>query len=139
MLTKIAAGDEVATAGAARQVVEVGDQYLTRRSEVSERRERQAAEIPGFAASPQGDGQGRMISYPAGRLRSLRSCSRSGFFWRSQFVREESALQLARYAPRCCRPTAPISDAARVERRQPTGSFLDQGRLTLRFASKQDQ
>jgi preprotein translocase subunit SecD len=53
---------------------------------------------------------------------------------------EESALQLARD-----RAVVSLSDRASVEQLlqeksvTPTGAFLDQGRLTLRFASKQDQ
>jgi preprotein translocase subunit SecD len=53
---------------------------------------------------------------------------------------EESALQLARD-----RAVVSQSDRASVEQLlqdkgvTPTGAFLDQGRLTLRFASKQDQ
>ncbi|HWS69938.1 MAG TPA: protein translocase subunit SecD [Steroidobacteraceae bacterium] len=53
---------------------------------------------------------------------------------------EESALQLARD-----RAVVSPSDRSSVEQLlkdkgvTPTGSFLDQGRLTLRFASKQDQ
>ena len=53
---------------------------------------------------------------------------------------EESALQLARD-----RAVVTPSDRASVEQLlqeksvTPTGAFLDQGRLTLRFASKQDQ
>ncbi len=53
---------------------------------------------------------------------------------------EESALQLARD-----RAVVSLSDRTSVEQLlhekgvTPTGAFLDQGRLTLRFASKQDQ
>ena len=53
---------------------------------------------------------------------------------------EESALQLARD-----RAVVSLSDRSSVEQIlkdkgvTPTGAFLDQGRLTLRFASKQDQ
>ena len=43
-------------------------------------------------------------------------------------------------APPCSRPTAPASSSCSSPRAvKPTGAFLDQGRLTLRFASKQDQ
>ena len=54
---------------------------------------------------------------------------------------EESALQLARdrAAVHATRPRPPSSSCCKDKGVTPTGAFLDQGRLTLRFASKQDQ
>ena len=141
MLSKIAQGDEVATTGGILgKVTEVGEQFLT--LEIAERREHQAAEASGGAASAQGDGQERMISYPRWKIvlvavvmrarhlpGTCPTCSarRTRCSWRAT-------------APPCRRATA-ISVVQLLESKsvKPTGAFLDQGRLTLRFASKQDQ
>ena len=140
MLSKIAAGDEVATTGGILgKVTDVGDQFLTARNR--QRREHQAAEIPSCAGAAQGHGQERMISYPRWKIVLVAVVLVIGIFLAlPNLFGEENALQLAR-------DRAAVLDSDRIAVEQilkdkgviPTGSFLEQGRLTLRFSSKQDQ
>jgi len=82
-----------------------------------------------------------MISYPRWKIVLVAVVLVLGFFLAlPNLFGEENALQLAR-------DRAAVSDTDRTavlqilkdKRVTPTGAFLDQGRLTLRFASKQDQ
>jgi preprotein translocase subunit SecD len=82
-----------------------------------------------------------MISYPRWKIALVAIVLILGIFLAlPNLFGEESALQLARD-----RAVVSPSDRSSVEQLlkdkgvTPTGSFLDQGRLTLRFASKQDQ
>jgi preprotein translocase subunit SecD len=82
-----------------------------------------------------------MISYPRWKIALVAIVLILGIFLAlPNLFGEESALQLARD-----RAVVSLSDRSSVEQllkdkgATPTGSFLDQGRLTLRFASKQDQ
>jgi preprotein translocase subunit SecD len=82
-----------------------------------------------------------MISYPRWKIALVAIVVIIGIFLAlPNLFGEESALQLARD-----RAVVSLSDRSSVEQLlkdkdvTPTGSFLDQGRLTLRFASKQDQ
>ena len=82
-----------------------------------------------------------MISYPRWKIALVAIVLILGIFLAMpNLFGEESALQLARD-----RAVVSTSDRSSVEQLlkdkgvTPTGSFLDQGRLTLRFASKQDQ
>jgi preprotein translocase subunit SecD len=82
-----------------------------------------------------------MISYPRWKIALVAIVLILGIFLAlPNLFGEESALQLARD-----RAVVSLSDRSSVEQLlkdkgvTPTGSFLDQGRLTLRFASKQDQ
>jgi preprotein translocase subunit SecD len=82
-----------------------------------------------------------MISYPRWKIALVAIVLILGIFLAlPNLFGEESALQLARD-----RAVVSLSDRSSVEQIlkdkgvTPTGAFLDQGRLTLRFASKQDQ
>jgi preprotein translocase subunit SecD len=82
-----------------------------------------------------------MISYPRWKIALVAIVVILGILLAlPNLLGEESALQLARD-----RAVVSPSDRSSVEQLlkdkgvTPTGSFLDQGRLTLRFASKQDQ
>jgi preprotein translocase subunit SecD len=82
-----------------------------------------------------------MISYPRWKVALVAIVLLLGIFLAlPNLFGEESALQLARD-----RAVVTPSDRSSVEQLlkdkgvTPTGAFLDQGRLTLRFASKQDQ
>ena len=82
-----------------------------------------------------------MISYPRWKIALVAIVLVLGIFLAlPNLFGEENALQLARD-----RAAVEPSDRTNVEQLlkdkgvTPTGSFLDQGRLTLRFASKQDQ
>jgi preprotein translocase subunit SecD len=82
-----------------------------------------------------------MMAYPRWKIALVAIVLILGFFLAlPNLFGEESALQLARD-----RAVVTPSDRAGVEQLlrdkgvTPTGAFLDQGRLTLRFASKQDQ
>jgi preprotein translocase subunit SecD len=82
-----------------------------------------------------------MISYPRWKIALVAIVLIFGIFLAlPNLFGEESALQLARD-----RAVVTPSDRASVEQLlkdkgvTPTGAFLDQGRLTLRFASKQEQ
>jgi preprotein translocase subunit SecD len=82
-----------------------------------------------------------MISYPRWKIALVAVALAIGLFLAlPNLFGEESALQLARD-----RAAVRESDRTDVETLlesrgvKPTGSFLDQGRLTLRFAAKQDQ
>jgi preprotein translocase subunit SecD len=82
-----------------------------------------------------------MISYPRWKIALVAIVLLLGIFLAlPNLFGEESALQLARD-----RAVVSLSDRAGVEQIlkdkgvTPTGAFLDQGRLTLRFGSKQDQ
>jgi preprotein translocase subunit SecD len=82
-----------------------------------------------------------MISYPRWKVALVAIVLILGVFLAlPNLFGEESALQLARD-----RAVVSPSDRSSVEQIlkdkgvTPTGAFLDQGRLTLRFASKQDQ
>jgi preprotein translocase subunit SecD len=82
-----------------------------------------------------------MISYPRWKIALVAIVLVLGIFLAlPNLFGEESALQLARD-----RAVVSLSDRSSVEQIlkdkgvTPTGAFLDQGRLTLRFASKQDQ
>jgi preprotein translocase subunit SecD len=82
-----------------------------------------------------------MMAYPRWKIALVAIVLILGFFLAlPNLFGEESALQLARD-----RAVVTPSDRASVEQLlqdkgvTPTGAFLDQGRLTLRFASKQDQ
>jgi preprotein translocase subunit SecD len=82
-----------------------------------------------------------MISYPRWKVALVAIVMILGIFLAlPNLFGEESALQLARD-----RAVVTPSDRAGVEQVlkdkgvTPTGAFLDQGRLTLRFGSKQDQ
>ena len=82
-----------------------------------------------------------MISYPRWKIALVAIVLILGIFLAlPNLFGEESALQLARD-----RAVVTPSDRSSVEQLlkdkgvTPTGAFLDQGRLTLRFASKQDQ
>jgi preprotein translocase subunit SecD len=82
-----------------------------------------------------------MISYPRWKIALVAIVLILGIFLAlPNLFGEESALQLARD-----RAVVTPSDRSGVEQIlkdkgvTPTGAFLDQGRLTLRFASKQDQ
>jgi preprotein translocase subunit SecD len=82
-----------------------------------------------------------MISYPRWKIALVAIMLILGIFLAlPNLFGEESALQLARD-----RAVVTPSDRSSVEQIlkdkgvTPTGAFLDQGRLTLRFASKQDQ
>jgi preprotein translocase subunit SecD len=82
-----------------------------------------------------------MISYPRWKVALVAIVMILGIFLAlPNLFGEESALQLARD-----RAVVTPSDRAGVEQLlkdkgvTPTGAFLDQGRLTLRFGSKQDQ
>ena len=82
-----------------------------------------------------------MISYPRWKIALVAIVLILGIFLAlPNLFGEESALQLARD-----RAVVSLGDRSSVEQLlkdkgvTPTGSFLDQGRLTLRFASKQDQ
>jgi preprotein translocase subunit SecD len=82
-----------------------------------------------------------MIAYPRWKIALVAIVLTLGIFFAvPNLFGEENALQLAR-------DRAAVLDSDRVAVVQilkdkgvaPTGAFLDQGRLTLRFASKQDQ
>src|SRR6202049_804563 len=82
-----------------------------------------------------------MISYPRWKIALVAIVVILGIFLAlPNLFGEESALQLARD-----RAVVTPSDRSSVEQLlkdkgvTPTGAFLDQGRLTLRFASKQAQ
>jgi len=82
-----------------------------------------------------------MISYPRWKVALVAIVLLLGIFLAlPNLFGEESALQLARD-----RAVVSLSDRSSVEQLlkdkgvTPTGAFLDQGRLTLRFGSKQDQ
>jgi preprotein translocase subunit SecD len=82
-----------------------------------------------------------MIAYPRWKIALVAIVLIFGIFLAlPNLFGEESALQLARD-----RAVVTPSDRSSVEQLlkdkgvTPTGAFLDQGRLTLRFASKQDQ
>ncbi len=82
-----------------------------------------------------------MIAYPRWKIALVAIVLILGIFLAlPNLFGEESALQLARD-----RAVVTPSDRSSVEQLlkdkgvTPTGAFLDQGRLTLRFASKQDQ
>jgi len=82
-----------------------------------------------------------MISYPRWKIALVAIVLLLGIFLAlPNLFGEESALQLARD-----RAVVSLSDRSGVEQIlkdkgvTPTGAFLDQGRLTLRFGSKQDQ
>jgi preprotein translocase subunit SecD len=82
-----------------------------------------------------------MISYPRWKIVLVAVVLAIGIFLAlPNLFGEENALQLARD-----RAAVQASDRTDIETLldskgvKPTGSFLDQGRLTLRFASKQDQ
>jgi preprotein translocase subunit SecD len=82
-----------------------------------------------------------MISYPRWKIALVAIVLILGIFLAlPNLFGEESALQLARD-----RAVVSLSDRSSVEQLlkdkgvTPTGAFLEQGRLTLRFASKQDQ
>ena len=125
------------TGGMLGKVTEVGEQFLS--VEIAAGRERQAAEIPGRARCCQ-----RARSRAHDRLSALedrvgrdRDCC-LGSSWRCPICSaSESALQLA--ADR-----AAVTDGDRSAVEQilkdkgvtPSGVFLEQGRLTLRFAQQ---
>jgi preprotein translocase subunit SecD len=82
-----------------------------------------------------------MISYPRWKIALVAIVLLIGIFLAlPNLFGEENALQLAR-------DRAPVLDSDRLSVEQvlkdkgvaPSGAFLDQGRLTLRFSSKQDQ
>jgi preprotein translocase subunit SecD len=82
-----------------------------------------------------------MISYPRWKIALVAVVLLIGIFLAlPNLFGEENALQLAR-------DRAAVTPADRTSVEQvlkdkgvtPTGAFLDQGRLTLRFISKQDQ
>ena len=82
-----------------------------------------------------------MISYPRWKIALVAVVLLIGIFLAvPNLFGEENALQLARD-----RAAVQASDRTDIEQLleskgvKPTGAFLEQGRLTLRFASKQDQ
>jgi len=82
-----------------------------------------------------------MISYPRWKIALVAIVLAIGIFLAlPNLFGEESALQLARdRAPVMASDRTDIETLLQSKGVKPTGSFLDQGRLTLRFASKQDQ
>ncbi len=140
MLSKIAAGDEVATTGGILgKVIEVGEQFLT--LEIANGVNVKLQKIPGRAAAAQGHGQERMISYPRWKIVLVAVVLVIGILLALPNVfGEENALQLARDRAVVSRPIARASrSCSKSKGVMPSGAFLEQGRLTLRFASKQDQ
>ena len=83
-----------------------------------------------------------MISYPRWKIALVAVVRRDrDFSGAAQFVRRgERAAAGARPRRRAGEPTAPaIEELLKSKGVTPSGAFLEQGRLTLRFSSKQDQ
>ena len=142
MVSKLAVGDEVATTGG-----DPGQGRLYARRpvrltvEIASGGERQAAAIPGLAGPPEGDGQERMMTYPRWKIVTVAIVLVLGILLAiPNLFGEQSAQQLAR-------DRAQVTDADRTSVEQllkdkgipMAGAFLEQGRLTLRFASTPDQ
>src|SRR5208283_2993405 len=94
-----------------------------------------------LAAAAQGHGQERMISYPRWKIALVAVVLVIGILLAlPNLFGEESALQLARdRAVVTPADRTSIEELLKSKGVAPSGAFLEQGRLTLRFRSKQDQ